>query len=337
MHLTQNLNLNENIQLESGDVISGLHLTYTTYGKLNADKSNVIWIVHALTANSIPTEWWPNVVGENCAINPEEHFIICVNNPGSPYGSFSPLSINVSTGLAYYHDFPIITTKDIANVFSKLKFQLGLEKIHLLIGASMGGQIAMELAIIEKDNVDNLILLATNAKHSPWGIAFNESQRLAIEADQTWKEKNPEAGLLGMKAARSIALLSYRTSRGYNFTQKDEEHKIEGYRATTYQQYQGEKLMKRYNAFSYYSNTKTMDSHNVGRGHKDISDALSLINAKTTVIGINSDLLFPIEEQKLLATNIKDAAFFEIESYLGHDGFLTEHEKVSELIKNAIQ
>jgi homoserine O-acetyltransferase len=337
MYLTQNINLKEDVKLESGEIISGLSLTYTTYGQLNADQSNVVWVVHALTANSIPTEWWPNVVGDGCVINPEEHYIVCVNNPGSPYGSFSPLSINEKTGEPYYHDFPLITTKDIGLIFSKLKNQLGLDRIHLLVGASMGGQIAMELAILEKDKIENLVLIATNAQHSPWGIAFNESQRLAIEADQTWKEKNPEAGLLGMKAARSIALLSYRTSRGYDFTQKDEEHKIEGYRATTYQQYQGVKLMKRYNAFSYYSNTKTMDSHNVGRGHQDIPTALSQITSKTYIIGITTDLLFPITEQKYLSEHIKGAKFYEIDSFLGHDGFLTEHEKVSRVIAEAIK
>jgi homoserine O-acetyltransferase/O-succinyltransferase len=336
MYETKNIVLEEEVKLETGVQLSGLHLAYTTYGELNSDQSNVVWIVHALTANSIPTEWWPNVVGDNCVINPEDHFIICVNNPGSPYGSFSPLSINQATGEPYYHDFPTITTKDIALIYSKLKKQLGLDKIQALVGASMGGQIAMEMAIIEQKNIDHLILIATNAKHSPWGIAFNESQRLAIEADQTWKEKNPDAGLQGMKAARAIALLSYRTARGYNYTQKDEEHKIEGYRATTYQQYQGDKLTKRYNAFSYYSNTKTMDSHNVGRGKKDIPSALGLITAKTTIIGITTDLLFPIEEQKLLQSHIERSEYHEIESFLGHDGFLTEFEKVSEILSNSM-
>lgn len=336
MHETKNIVLKDSVKLESGEEISGLHLSYTTYGTLNADQSNVVWVVHALTANSIPTEWWPNVVGDNCAINPQEHYIICVNNPGSPYGSFSPLSINHKTGEPYYHDFPTITTKDIAYIFSSLKKQLGLQKILLLIGASMGGQIAMELAIIEQKNIDHLILIATNAKHSPWGIAFNESQRLAIEADQTWKERRPDAGLQGMKAARSIALLSYRTSRGYNYTQKDDEHKIEGYRATTYQSYQGDKLIKRYNAFCYYSNTKTMDSHNVGRGKQDIPSALAMITAKTTILGITTDLLFPIEEQKYLNSHIANSTYHEIESFLGHDGFLTEYEKVSSIIKKSI-
>ncbi len=336
MHLTNIFNYQENYSLESGRNIAGLHLSYTTHGTLNADKSNCIWIVHALTANADPTEWWPGVVGDSFVINPKEHFIICVNNPGSPYGSISPLSIDKNSNQEFYHDFPIFTTRDIASTFAILRKHLGIEKINLLIAASIGGQIAMEWAILEPNVFENLILIATNAKHSPWGVAFNESQRMAIEADTTWLEKKPDVAQDGLKAARSIALLSYRTASGYNLTQQDDSEKIEGHNAASYQRYQGHKLVQRFNAFSYYTITKTMDSHNVGRGRKSIAAALQTIQANTTILGITTDILFPIEEQKYLAEHIPKAEYVEIYSELGHDGFLTEAEKVSAVINGVL-
>ena len=183
---------------------------------------------------------------------------------------------------------------------------------------------------------ENLLLLATNAKHSAWGIAFNESQRLAIEADQTWKDNNEQAGINGMKAARSIALLSYRTPFGYNSAQTDEDDITDGFKAASYQQYQGEKLTKRFNAFSYYSITKTMDSHNVGRGKPSIQSALKSIKAKTTVVGISTDILFPPTDQIFLSKNINGANYIGINSDLGHDGFLTESEKIGEVIRKLL-
>ena len=119
-------NYDNAFQLESGESLSGFKLAYQTFGKLNADKSNVIWILHALTANSDPTEWWPGVVGANKTLNPKDHFIICASCLGSHYGSTNPLDINPSTGQKYYHTFPLITNRDIIKSFVQLKQHLVL-------------------------------------------------------------------------------------------------------------------------------------------------------------------------------------------------------------------
>ena len=323
--------------LESGESLSGFKLAFQTFGKLNADKSNVIWIVHALTANSDPTEWWPGVVGKNKAINPQDHFIVCANALGSNYGSTNPLDINPDTSNKYYHAFPFLTNRDIVNSFIALKNHLGITSIHTMVGASLGGQQALEWSIMEPNTIKNLILIATNAKHSPYGVAFNESQRLAIEADQTWKEYRDDAGYAGLIAARSIALLSYRTSAGYNTTQQDFEHKIDNYKASSYQRYQGSKLVKRFNTYSYWLLTKAMDSHDVGRNRGSIEKALSSIKSDVFAIGIDSDFLFPVSEQKTIVNHVKKATYFEISSKLGHDGFLTERKKVSDIIKKVVK
>ncbi len=325
------------ITLESGQVVPKYHLGYTTYGKLNSQKDNVVWIFHALTANSKPSEWWPGLVGEGKLFDPEKYFIICVNMPGSCYGSTGPLDKNPETGKIYYHDFPFFTPRDMIRSYQPLREFLGIEKIKIGIGGSMGGQQLLEWAIEESELFENIFPIATNARHSAWGIAFNASQRMSIEADGTWKEKKPEAGMEGMKAARSIALISYRHYETYHASQSEHHiDKIENYKSESYQKYQGEKLGKRFNAFSYYFLSKGMDSHNVGRGRGSIENALQRIKAKTTAIGITTDILFPVSEQQFIAANVSGASFFSIDSLYGHDGFLLEYEQIEKIISNSL-
>jgi homoserine O-acetyltransferase len=196
----------------------------------------------------------------------------------------------------------------------------------------------LEWAIAEPNRIKNLIILATNAQHSPWGIAFNESQRLAITSDRTFFSNHKDGGAKGLKAARSIALLSYRTYESYDKTQQEIEiDKHSDFKAASYQRYQGEKLVKRFNAYSYYYLTKAMDSHHVGRGRNSVKDALSLIQANTLVIGIKNDFLFPVEEQKFLARNINEAEFKEIDSFYGHDGFLLEIDVLQNIISSFVK
>lgn len=321
--------------LESGNALPELQIAFHTYGKLNAKKDNVIWVTHALTANADVFDWWKGLFGKNNLFNPEEHFIVCANIIGSHYGSTGPLSINPDTGNPYYHHFPEITIRDIVNTLELLRKHLGIEKINTLIGGSLGGQQALEWAIMKNDIIENLVVLATNAQHSPWGIAFNETQRLAIKADRSWYNFSPDAGLKGLKAARAIALLSYRNYSTYNTSQKENTNdNTDNFRASSYQNYQGEKLVNRFNAYSYWHLSKAMDSHNVGRNRDGIENVLKQINSKTLIIGISSDVLFPTEEQKFLAKNIRNAKYVEIDSLFGHDGFLIETEKIANEIQN---
>ncbi|MBX3242783.1 MAG: homoserine O-acetyltransferase [Chitinophagaceae bacterium] len=341
---THTFNYTEEFTLESGETLPGFHLAYTTLGRLNARKDNVVWVFHALTANSNPADWWPGLLGEGKFFDPNRYFIICVNMPGSCYGSIGPLETNPQTGERWYHDFPLFTTRDMIRTYIHLKRALGIEKILIGVGGSMGGQQLLEWAIEEPDAFQYIIALATNAQHSPWGIAFNASQRMCIEADESWKQKNQEAGIKGMMAARSVALLSYRNYNTYNLTQPRDKktawpvtHPFGGEAAESYQRYQGEKLAKRFNAFSYYRLGQSMDAHDVGRGRGSVEDALSAIRAKAIIIAISSDILFPPAEQERIAAGIRDAKYYAIESFYGHDGFLLEFEKIERLLQEFIQ
>ncbi len=329
---------NKQFKLENGKKLRKLQIAYNTYGKLNAAKDNVIWVCHALTANADVFDWWEGLFGENALFNPNEHFIVCANILGSHYGSSSPLHTNPVTGLPYYLSFPQFSIRDMVAAHQLLATHLGISHIKVLIGGSLGGQQALEWSITAPEKIENLILIATNAVHSPWGIAFNESQRLAITTDRTFYASQPDGGNKGLKTARSIALLSYRTYSAYGQTQVESVNdKTDQYRASSYQNYQGEKLIRRFNAYSYYYLTKAMDSHNVGRNRKSIADALKLVKANTLVIGIENDLLFPPTEQKYLADHIDGAEFVALHSDYGHDGFLIETDALTNIIGNFIK
>ncbi len=325
------------VDLESGRRLRGLKIGYTLLGKLNTDKSNVIWITHALTANANPEEWWNGLVGKGKFFNPEQHFIVCANVLGSCYGSTGPLSENPDSKNPYYHNFPELTIRDIVNQLDLLRVHLGIDKIHTLLGGSLGGQQAVEWAIQKPRLFENLFLVATNAVHSPWGKAFNESQRLAIKSDRTWFSYSADAGLKGLKTARSIALLSYRTYETYHVSQQDGNDKMDDFKASSYQNYQGEKLTERFNAFSYWYLSKAMDSHNVARERGSINDALSKIKAKTLVVAISSDILFPVSESETLKNGIENSELAIIDSLYGHDGFLIETEQLKEVFENFYQ
>ncbi len=324
--------------LESGRVLPELQIGYHTYGKLNSSRDNVIWVCHALTANSDVLDWWKGLFGDNDYFNPDEHYIVCANILSSPYGTTNPHSIDPTTGEPYYLNFPEVTIRDMVKAHAILADVLGVPQIKVLIGGSLGGQQAMEWAILQPERIKNLILIATNARHSSWGIAFNESQRLTLAADPTFVDKKPDAGTKGLKAARSIALLSYRGYKTYNLTQQeDTDDKTGDYKAASYQNYQGDKLVNRFNAHSYWYLSKVMDSHNVGRNRGGVEKALSQISTRTLVIGIKSDLLFPLEEQQYLFQHIPKASFAEFDSFYGHDGFLIETEILTNIIKSFLE
>ncbi|MBB4080825.1 homoserine O-acetyltransferase [Lewinella aquimaris] len=331
--MTKYLYIDHPFELESGQVLPRVTAAYHTFGELNAARDNVIWICHALTANSDCQDWWPGLVGPGCTIDPEKYFVVCVNMLGSSYGSTSPLSYNPETGRTYGLDFPLITTKDNARFFSLIAGHLGIGKIRLLMGGSMGGQHCLEWACAEPDRFGLLCVLATNARHSAWGIAFNESQRMALRADTTLGTDAPDAGKLGLEAARAIAMLSYRHYRTYVSSQSNSDEEVfDDFRASSYQRYQGYKLWKRFDPVCYYGLSRGMDTHNVGRGRGGVAAALSRISSPTLVISIDTDLLFPIEEQGILSRYIPNSRLEVMHSDYGHDGFLTESVKIGEFL-----
>ena len=320
-------------ELEEGGQLPGVTIAYHTFGQFRGD--NVLWIFHALTANSDVADWWPHTVEEGKFLDPEKYFIVCANILGSHYGTTGPLSVDPHTGAPYYGAFPFITIRDMVKAHLLLADHLGIERVRVAMGSSIGGFQAMEMALARPEMVGRLILIATSARTQPWAIAINESQRMAIEADSTFGQPSEDAGKRGMSVARSIGLISYRGSSAYNATQQEIEDpdKTSGFRAASYQRYQGEKLCRRFDAYSYYTLTRALDSHNVGRGRGGVEKALARIVCPTLVVGISTDIIFPVEEQTFLYEHIPGAKIEVICSEFGHDGFLVEHEKLNAMLK----
>jgi homoserine O-acetyltransferase len=211
---------------------------------------------------------------------------------------------------------------------------LGIQKINTIYGGSLGGYQALEWAIIEPNVFEKMVLVSSSARESAWGIAIHTAQRLAVETDTTWRDMTPNAGAKGLKTARAIGMLSYRNYDAYVRTQTDNDfQKLDNYKASSYIHYQGEKLVKRFNAYSYWLLTKALDSHNIARDRGTPEEVLKNISTKTLIIGISSDMLCPVNEQKHLADYIPNSTFVEIDSPYGHDGFLIEGKAIGEIVK----
>jgi len=319
-------------ELETGGAVRGLEIGYHTYGKLNSQRDNAIWVCHALTANSDVADWWAGLFGPGKILDPERNFIVCANILGSCYGTTGPISQNPRTSQPYCIDFPFFTIRDMVQAHSLLKDHLRINSIHLGLGGSMGGSQLLEWSLVEPGLIQNLALVATNAKESPWAIALHTAQRMAIEADQTWGKTSPEAGKNGLKAARAMGIPTYRNYHTFEATQMDEDDRLDHFRASSYQYYQGQKLADRFNSYSYFALLKALDTHNLGRGRKSLSKALQKIISRTILIGIKTDILYPLEEQRLMARHIPGAELVEIDSVYGHDGFLVETEQLNRII-----
>lgn len=324
----------EGFTLESGRSLDALTIAYHTYGTLAPDGSNVVWVCHALTANSDVADWWPHTVESGCFLDPAKWFVVCANILGSHYGTTGPLSTNPATGQPYYTDFPPVSMRDMARAHRLLARHLGIGRIHALVGSSVGGFQALEWIAAEPARFDKLILIATDAVATPWTIAINESQRMAIRADATYGERRPDAGMAGMATARAIGLLTYRGAGGYNATQADPPMTAPHctHRACSYQRYQGEKLCRRYNVYSYMSILDSFDTHDIGRDRGGTDAALASIKADTIVVGISTDIVFPPGEMRSLAARIPGARYAQIDSPFGHDGFLVEHDQLNRLL-----
>ncbi len=320
--------------LENGTILPNIRIAYDTYGELNNAKSNTVWVCHALTASSDAVAWWKGLIGEGCLIDPKKYFIVCANMPGSCYGSTGPLSDDPATGQPYYASFPQVTIRDMVQSYILLRKHLGIDQIHLLMGGSMGGYQVLEWSVMEKEVIRKLFLIATSPSESAWGVAVHTAQRLAIEADYTWKDPSREAGARGLKAARAIGMLTYRNYGTFQEKQTDPDpEKMDDFKASSYLNYQGDKLVKRFNAYSYWLLTKAMDSHHLGRGRGgDLIKVLQNIQQPTLIIGIRSDILCPLDEQRFMADHIPDTHFIEIDSAYGHDGFIIETAQISHFL-----
>ncbi|MBO6536676.1 MAG: homoserine O-acetyltransferase [Balneolaceae bacterium] len=321
---------------ESGDELQNPHLVYHTWGKLNNQKNNVILICHALTGNSDASDWFSGLFETGGIIDLDKHFVICINHPGSCYGSIGPTSIDPNLGNPYQANFPELTIRDIVRLEQQLLDELGIQEIELIIGGSMGGMIALEFCVMDS-RIKSACLIAMGASHSAWAIGISEAQRIAIKADRNWNDgfyTNDSPPAQGLAAARSMAMITYRSPQDYerkfgrNWNIQKKQFEVESYLG-----YQGEKLVQRFDANSYITLTKAMDSHDIARGRGTVKTVLERLTIPILIIGIDSDLLYPIHEQIELAEHLPNSTFREIKSKYGHDAFLIEFEQMNRALR----
>ena len=324
---------------ENGARLESIDIVYHTSMPAYNGKRGVVWICHALTANSDCEDWWPEMVGSGKLIDTDKYFVACVNMLGSAYGSSGPASINPETGKPYLLSFPQVTVRDMINASIIVRKHVGVEKVDLLIGSSIGGFQSIEWAVMEPDVFKRALFIATEPRVTPWLTASVETQRMALRADPTFAAcEDIHGGEEGLKCARAQAMISYRCFQGYGLTQAEkDEDTLFADRAGSYQRYQGEKLIRRgFDAYSYNSVSTSVISTNVGRGRGGVAKALSGIKADTTVVSIDTDGLFPPHHISKWAALIPGVHYQEITSNFGHDGFLLETAQLTEIISKLL-
>lgn len=334
--------------LESGAVLTDVPVQYQTWGTLNDAATNALVVCHALTGDADVSSWWGDLIGPGRPLDTDRYFVVCANAIGSPYGTVSPLTIDPETGSPYGSTFPQATVRDTVRLHHRLLRSLGVRRVAAAIGGSMGGMHVLEWAF-SGSFVQSIVPIAVGGRHSPWQIGWSESQRQAIFADPNWnggdysEDARPKTGL---SVARMMAMVSYRSRASFEqrFGRKRQsdaatsqpEKQPEGqgdapgpFQVESYLRYQGQSLDDRFDANCYVHLTRQMDSHDISRGRRDYEKELASIDVPALVVGISSDVLYPLEEQEELAEHLPNAKLKVIESPHGHDAFLIEQDDLA--------
>jgi len=345
------------IALRAGGTLPEVTVAYETWGALNADASNALLLCHALTLDSHaagPAEpghgqlgWWDPLIGPGRAIDTDRFFVVCPNVLGGCQGTTGPASIDPATGTPYGSRFPVATIRDQVDVEAALADHLGITQWYSVIGGSMGGQRAIEWAVKYRDRVPRAVVIAAGAAATAEQIALCSLQIRAIEADPNFRGGDYYAASdgpwRGLSIARGIGQVSYRSeielAQRFNRGHQNDEHPFEGgqYTIESYLEYHGEKLAHRFDANTYIVLSRAMNHHDVGRARGGVADALARVTAEVTIAGISSDRLYPLRLQHELADLIpRNKGVEVINSIGGHDGFLTEHEAIGDIVAGSL-
>ncbi|MEM9664098.1 MAG: homoserine O-acetyltransferase [Bacteroidota bacterium] len=328
------------LTLDSGATLRQVPVAYQTWGTLNAARDNVVLVCHALTGDTDAASWWGPLIGPGQVLDTNRFLILCANVLGSPYGSASPLTLDPDTGAPYGPAFPRTTIRDTVRAHKALLDALGIQRVQLAIGGSMGGMQVLEWGIYG-DFVRHLVPIAVGGRHSAWCIGWSEAQRQAIFADARWRggqypADDPPAQ--GLAAARMMAMVSYRTAPSFEARfgrerMAPQDATPPSFSVESYLGYQGRKLVDRFDANCYVHLTWQMDTHDVAAGRGAYPEVLGTIQQPTLVMGVNTDVLYPLHEQEELAQHLPQATLQVMDSPHGHDAFLMEFDQMIQALR----
>jgi homoserine O-acetyltransferase len=347
--------LDEPLLLDSGRTLSGCTLHYAVYGRLNAARDNAVLVCHALSGSALVGSWWPEIFAPGAVLSLDHDFVICINMLGSCYGSTGPGSVDPQTGKVYGPDFPLISIRDNVRAQTLLLDSLGIRRLRLTLGASLGGMQALEWTIVNPERVERAVVIGV-APLTAMGIALNHLQRQAIQQDPDWAgghyppQRTPRKGLglarqIGMISYKSAELFDQRYGRKPNRNGEDpwglddQGGGLIGGRfdIAGYLDHQGEVFMDRFDANAYLALLRTMDTWDPLRGHSLPNEVFSRILALLSFVGISSDWLFPPESVRDFAYTIRAAGvqadYREMTSAHGHDAFLAEQIELVRLLQ----
>ncbi len=364
--------------LDSGEKLGPITLAYETYGELNESRDNAILACHALSGDAHAAGisanedaisaadvgfgaegkggpdrkklgWWDNMVGPGKAFDTDRYFVVCSNIIGGCRGSTGPSSIDPRTGKPYGLSFPVITVGDMVRAQRELVKHLGIRKLLSVTGGSLGGMQALQWVVSYPDMVASCIPIATTARLSAQGIAFNEVGRQAIMADQNWHNGDyygRETPLPGLGVARMLGHITYLSDESMHrkFGRRLRNREKYGYDFSTdfevesYLRYQGDSFIKRFDANSYLYITKAIDYFDLANGNEFLALAFKNVRSRFLVISFSSDWLYPPYQSKEIVKALKangiDVSYCEIPSVYGHDAFLLEEEAQTHIIRS---
>ncbi len=353
-------------RFESGDVLPYVDVAFETWGELNTARDNAVVVCHALTGNSHcgpggnTPGWWEGLIGPGKTFDTDFKFVIASNVLGGCFGSTGPMSL-AEDKRPYALRFPLLTIRDMVRAQVAVLDAFQVQEVDTVIGGSLGGMQAWEWGFLAPERVRHVIAIAAHAAFSPLAMGYNEAMRQAIVSDPGWHQGEYYGSgmtpLAGMMTARSIGMLTYRTDELFwqrfgrgnavrGGLDPDGDLPVTALQAFTtpqfavesYLHHQGRKLAKTFDANTYLYLTRAMDGHDVGRGRGGLDAALSGFVPQLTVIGIDSDYLYGVNDLKgsvrLARAGGVDAEYLEMSSVYGHDAFLMEQEQVASLVQS---
>jgi homoserine O-acetyltransferase len=357
----------DSLPLQRGGLFGPVTLAYETWGTLNAEGDNAILITHALTGSSHAHDverpddpkaaWWNPLIGPGRPFDTSRYFVICSNILGGCAGSTGPASIDPHTGRPYAMDFPVITIRDMVHAQRRLVEHLGVRKLAMVAGGSIGGQQALEWAVTYPELVGKVVVMAATAALTAQAVAFSEVERQTIMADPRWQNGNYAPGegpTTGLAIARMLAMITYQSEEtmemrfGRNLPDPCRSDGVSSpsrqpdlgtrFDVENYLYYQGASLVNRFDANSYLYISRAMDLYDVSEGYPSLEAALRRLTSKALFVGIRSDFLFPAAHVRWLAERVRavggDAQYIELDSPHGHDAFLKEWDQMTAALIN---